>query len=198
MNPQDTRPAERHEHGDTKGQRGGHAVLGVPFTQRVSPSAPIDLIEAEIIEGTFADALWQSWGANRSHGLRRTQREKRRIIRAALQHPQWCGKSDRAIARQVGCDHKTVGAIRSILRAGEIPTCRTQTTVRARKWFPKNAVPRACRLLTEIQPQQVCRFDETELAVAIGGYEALRSLLIGAQPQAEAAPGSPSMERTQS
>src|SRR5262245_51487982 len=54
-------------------------------------------INAEIIEGTFADALWWSWGANRDHGLRRTQEDKRRAIRAALQHSKWGRKSDRAI-----------------------------------------------------------------------------------------------------
>ena len=62
----------------------------------------IEDIAVEIVDGTFADALWLSWGANRGHGLRRTQKDKRRAIQAAIDYPRWSLESDRSIARHIG------------------------------------------------------------------------------------------------
>src|SRR5580700_6514868 len=58
----------------------------------------IEDIAVEIVYGTFEDALWLSWGANRSHGLRRTQKDLARAIQAAVEHPRWSLESGRAIA----------------------------------------------------------------------------------------------------
>jgi hypothetical protein len=143
----------------------------------------IDTIAAEIIDGTFNDALWYSWAANRDHGLRRTQKEKRGIIRAALQHPQWSKKSNRAIPRHVGCDHKTVAAIRRFLTAGEIPKRRPKAGPRAPRGSFKRSVLRACWLLAEIPPERACQFDAMDLPVVKAGYETLRRLLFDAPSQ---------------
>lgn len=47
----------------------------------------IEDIAVEIVDGTFADALRLSWGANRNHGLRRTQKDKRRAIQGGDRAP---------------------------------------------------------------------------------------------------------------
>jgi hypothetical protein len=44
-------------------------------------------IRAEIRAGTFADAKWDSYAANSTHGLRRTRSETTAVICDALRHP---------------------------------------------------------------------------------------------------------------
>jgi hypothetical protein len=84
-------------------------------------------IEAEIRQGTRADARWHSYSVNGSHGARRTAEDKARQVRGALLHPKGAALSDRQIAAHVGVDHKTVAKARSQLEAtGEIPSQATR------------------------------------------------------------------------
>jgi hypothetical protein len=129
----------------------------------------MDSIAVEIVDGTFDDALWLSWGANRNHGLQRTQKDTRRAIQAAVQHPRWSLQSDRAIAQHIGCDHKTVGAIRRKCAPGEFPTDRSRPS--------KRQLLQACRLLAQAQPTQAHQFGAAELATMTAGYESLQRLL---------------------
>jgi len=130
-------------------------------------------IETEIIEGTFDDALWHSWAANRDHGVRRTRQETRAAVHAALEHPTWKKKTDRAIAKHIGCDHKTVGAMRRTLgrQSGEFPTPRRKPGT------SKSAILKACQLLASAQPEQLGWFEESESAILRGGYDSLVRLL---------------------
>lgn len=65
-------------------------------------------IDSEVKQGTLEDARWYSFGVNKSHGLRRTNEDKRRAVEAALQHPYASRFSDREIARHCGVSHQTV------------------------------------------------------------------------------------------
>ena len=77
-------------------------------------------IEAMVEEGTARDALWYALGANNAHGLRMTRADVRKAIGLALQ--EFPDRSSREIARQIGCDHKTVEAARRTQETGgEIP-----------------------------------------------------------------------------
>jgi len=143
----------------------------------------IDVIEAEIIDGTFEDALWQSWAANRSHGLPRTQKEKRAIVRAVLLHAEWSKKSDREIGRHVGCDHKTVAAVRRFIAGGEIPKPGSKARRRVPHWSPRKAVLEACWLLVEVPLEQRYRFDEMDLPLIKSGRETLQRLLFDSEPE---------------
>ena len=138
----------------------------------------VDTIEVEIVEGTFDDALWLAWGANHKHGLRRTRDQRRAAIRAAVEHPKWSKKSDREIARQVGCDHKTVAAMRRTVRkGGEFPTG-------SRKPKPsKKQVLKACQTLASAQPEHLGPFETAESAILRAGYKSLGQLLTLADPQ---------------
>jgi predicted RNA-binding Zn-ribbon protein involved in translation (DUF1610 family) len=72
--------------------------------------------------GTRQDAEWLALSANQKHGLRRSHKDKQRIVRNALLHPYGASLSDREIARHCGVDHKTVGKVRADLETtGEIP-----------------------------------------------------------------------------
>lgn len=72
-------------------------------------------IEAHVHSGTRNEALMHAFGANRSHGLRRTNDDKRKAVEGMLALvPQW---SDRAIAKHVGVGHTMVAALRNPAKA---------------------------------------------------------------------------------
>jgi hypothetical protein len=77
-------------------------------------------IKAEIRQGTARDAILCGVGANATHGLQRTQADKRRAIERLLSDPEWARWSDRKIGEAAKVDHKTVAKVRREL-SGEIP-----------------------------------------------------------------------------
>jgi hypothetical protein len=81
---------------------------------------PNDQILVELVLGTAEDAQWESIGANKSHGLRRTNEDKRNAVKMALSHPKGAEISDNQIAKHVGVSHTTVQNIRRELEV----TCK--------------------------------------------------------------------------
>lgn len=78
-------------------------------------------VAADVRQGSRKDALLYAASANGSHGLRRTNADKRRAVLLVLGNfPKW---SDRKIGEACGVDHKTVAAARVAvaLEGGEIP-----------------------------------------------------------------------------
>src|SRR5690348_3428017 len=59
-----------------------------------------ETINAEIRQGTRRDAQLYSVGANATHGLRRTNADKRRAVETLLRDAEWSKWSDREIARK--------------------------------------------------------------------------------------------------
>jgi hypothetical protein len=72
-------------------------------------------IQAEVWEGTRDDAFWMSLAANKDHGLRRSNEDKARAVKAALAAKPRL--SDSAIAEHVGVSHTMVAKYRLELRA---------------------------------------------------------------------------------
>jgi len=111
-------------------------------------------IDAEIIQGTVEDAKWYSFGVNKSHGLRRTNEDKQRAVKAALEHPKSQALSDSQIAKHVGVDHVTVARWREKLSAScEIHKIEKRTVTRGGTTYQQNitnighrAAPEAKRL----------------------------------------------------
>jgi hypothetical protein len=87
----------------------------VTASQKARPAEPI---EAEVIQGTRSDAQWYSYGVNKAHGLRRSNPDKARAVRAALLHPKGSTASDRQIAEHVGVHFDTVTKYRRQLEDG--------------------------------------------------------------------------------
>jgi hypothetical protein len=85
-----------------------------------SKRAERETIAVDVQQGTRRDAILYSVGANASHGLRRTNEDKRKAIQTLLEDEEWCQWSDNAIAKQCGVSDKTVGNVRKILTS-EIP-----------------------------------------------------------------------------
>jgi hypothetical protein len=80
-----------------------------------------DGIPAIVKEGTRRDAVLHSAGSNSTHGLRRTNEDKRKSVEMLLADPEWSQWSNREIARQCAVREKLVRTIR-----GELSASRTQ------------------------------------------------------------------------
>lgn len=65
-------------------------------------------IDCEVHQGTQQDAQWYSFGVNKGNGLRRSNQDKQRAVKAALQHPGGTGLSDGQIAVHVGVSDQMV------------------------------------------------------------------------------------------
>lgn len=87
--------------------------------RQARPGQPI---EADVIQGSLSDAQWHSFGVNKTHGLRRSNEDKKRAVQAALNHPQAAGKSNGQIAAHCGVDEKTVRKYRN----GMTPTSTSE------------------------------------------------------------------------
>jgi hypothetical protein len=75
--------------------------------------AGVGTLKVNVRIGTLEDAKWLALGANKTHGLRRTNEDKRRIVEAALAMQP--GMSDHAIAEHCGVSQPFVGSIRRSL-----------------------------------------------------------------------------------
>lgn len=88
-------------------------------------------IEAEIRQGTKRDAILHSVGANDTHGLRRSNADKRKAVLTLLEDLEWSKWSDNKIAQACGVNQTTVSNYRRSLMESlseEAPVERTYTT----------------------------------------------------------------------
>lgn len=72
-------------------------------------------IPCRIHNGTQRDAILFACGANASHGLRRTNADKRRAVEALLNDEEWCKWSDRMIAEKAAVGVDLAGSVRKQL-----------------------------------------------------------------------------------
>lgn len=84
-------------------------------------------VAAMVYQGTVRDALLHSVGANATHGLQRTNEDKRKAVLTLLNDEEWSKWSDRKIADKTGVTHKTVSKYRSEL-SGEFPQTERKVT----------------------------------------------------------------------
>ncbi|MCK9570452.1 ParB/RepB/Spo0J family partition protein [Candidatus Pacearchaeota archaeon] len=92
--------------------------------------AGLDDLLADVKQGTLRDAILYSVGVNSSHGLRRTNEDKRRAVMRLLEDAEWGKWSDREIADKCAVGHNLVSTIRRSLspKYSEPPAERTYTT----------------------------------------------------------------------
>jgi len=69
-------------------------------------------IDADVRSGSRREAVLHSVGANASHGLRRTNDDKRRAVETLLGDAEWAAWTDREIAKACGVSHTFVATIR--------------------------------------------------------------------------------------
>ncbi len=86
-------------------------------------------ITAEVHQGSRRDAILHSVGANASHGLRRTNADKRKAVEILLKDAEWSKWSSREIARRCGVSPDTVNRCRlSMPGSGETSQPRYYVT----------------------------------------------------------------------
>jgi len=68
-------------------------------------------IDSDVRPGTKDDALWFALGANKAHGKRLSNQDKRHAIKLAVE--RWPEKSGALIAEQIGCSRSYVVQIKS-------------------------------------------------------------------------------------
>ena len=88
-------------------------------------------IPVDVRSGSRRDAILHAAGANSSHGLRRTNADKRRAVEVLLRDLEWSQWSDHQIAKAANVDPKTVGNLRRDL-TGEIPQSNQRKTAAGR------------------------------------------------------------------
>jgi hypothetical protein len=77
--------------------------------------AGLDEIEAEVCTGTKREAVLLGATSNISHGLRRTNDDKRTAALTLLKDAEWSQWSDNQIAKMIGVSHPFVGSVRASL-----------------------------------------------------------------------------------
>lgn len=84
-------------------------------------------IAAEAQSGTVRDAILYSLGANGTHGLRRTNADKRKSVAAMLADDEWSGWSDRRIAEACGVSNTFVSNLRKPPQVSTVDTPRPKS-----------------------------------------------------------------------
>lgn len=85
---------------------GNHRTLGAKAAGLVS-------ILADVRKGTQREAILFAAGANRTHGLRRTNADKRKAVNTLLDDPDWGARSSAWIAGECGVSDSLVESIRN-------------------------------------------------------------------------------------
>lgn len=101
-----------------------------------------DSMECDVHTGGKRDALLFAVGANRGHGLRRTNDDKRRAVAILLGDEEWCQRSDMWIAEHAAVSQPFVGSMRkSLITVISDPSAKTgkdgRTQTRCSKPTPK-------------------------------------------------------------
>jgi hypothetical protein len=73
----------------------------------------LSVVEADVQQGTQRDAVLFSLRANSTHGLRRTDADKRQAVTRMLSDSEWSTWSDREIARHCGVSHPFVAKVKA-------------------------------------------------------------------------------------
>lgn len=90
--------------------------------------AGIAEVEADVHQGTRRDAVLFSVGANATHGLRRTNQDKRRAVETLLRDTEWANWSNNQIAKQCAVSLDLVNRMRKDMSLNETLSERTYTT----------------------------------------------------------------------
>jgi hypothetical protein len=78
-------------------------------------------IEAEVIKGERRAAIYDACGANATHGLPRSNADKRRSIETLLADADWSKRSDRMLAQHAGVSHTYVAEVRESIQLTQRP-----------------------------------------------------------------------------
>lgn len=90
-------------------------------------SIPCERVEVDQANHDITElALQHALAANQTHGLRRTQADKRRSVEVAIE--RWANESDRQIAKLTGTTHPFVAKVRRELNVETLPAALEAVT----------------------------------------------------------------------
>lgn len=95
-------------------------------------------VKAEVRQGTRRDAVLYACGANATHGLRRTNADKRRAVETLLRDEEWSQWSDREIARRCGVGNALVSEARKSICLNQTDAAAERTVERNGKTYTQN------------------------------------------------------------
>jgi transposase-like protein len=125
-------------------------------------AAGFDTIECDLRQGALEDAQWFSLSANKSNGLRRTNEDKQRAVKAALMHELGAGLSDKQVARHCGVTPPTVAAWREKLGLSiKILKIAHRAVTRAGTTYQQNTANIGPRKARPRRPTKVVASDAT-------------------------------------
>jgi len=118
-------------------------------------------LAADVRTGTLAGAKLFAYGANRGHGLRRTNEDKRKAVAGMLANfADW---SDNRIAKHVGVDHKTVAAHRVSILGVSQDAPATRTAERSGKTYTQDVSGQQQAAKERAKPTPTMQAEEPEL-----------------------------------
>lgn len=94
--------------------------------------------EIEIRIGTRREAVLFSFGVNGTHGMRRTNADKRKAVESMLNDPEWAAWSDNKIAETCGVSHPFVAEVRRSILKPLQDTPAVRTVERAGKTYQQD------------------------------------------------------------
>lgn len=101
--------------------------------------AGFQTIKADVKQGGAREALLYAMGANKSHGLRRTNADKKKVTLRILRDPEWSTWSNNEIALHCGVSGEYVRRLRNDLEAeGEIEPVTERTVKRGDQEYIMN------------------------------------------------------------
>lgn len=105
---------------------------------QAASQARIYEVDADIRQGSQRDAILYSVGANASHGLRRTNDDKRRAVMVLLNDPEWSKWPQTKIAETCGVSQATVSRIVASENPASYAENKTRTVTRNGTTYEQN------------------------------------------------------------
>jgi hypothetical protein len=101
-------------------------------------AAGLTKIYEEVIPGTQRDAVLYSLKANATHGLKRTNADKRKAVETMLKDAEWATWSDRKIAEVCGVGYSLVSDVRKAICPNRADAAPARTVERNGTTYTQN------------------------------------------------------------
>jgi hypothetical protein len=121
-----------------------------------------------LYHGTQRDAMVFACGANARHGKPLSSADKRLAIRRLLVDPETAQWSARRIGRYIGCDDKTVAAVKNELTTAEIPQSRWMGFTYGTTPAPAVTTPYRVTTTATVSPEDIRAAQPVRLPVQQG------------------------------